>query len=81
MSRKSVPEKIRIVREGLRDEDSIAKLCHREGISPNLYYNWSEDFLGRMPYTYSPIPKGPTTMTGEGGTPCLVVYPASACYA
>ena len=38
-------EKIRIVREGLKGEDSVAELCRREGISPNLYYNWSKEFL------------------------------------
>jgi transposase len=38
-------EKIRIVLEGLRGEESIAELCRREGISPNLYYNWSKEFL------------------------------------
>jgi transposase len=41
----SAEEKIRIVLEGLRGEESIAELCRREGISPNLYYNWSKDFL------------------------------------
>ncbi len=41
----SSEEKIRIVLEGLRGEDSIAALCRREGISPNLYYRWSKDFL------------------------------------
>lgn len=38
-------EKIRIVLEGLRGEESIAEICRREGISPNLYYNWSKEFL------------------------------------
>jgi transposase len=38
-------EKIRIVLEGLRGEDSIAELCRREGISQNLYYRWSKEFL------------------------------------
>ena len=38
-------EKIRIVLEGLRGEETIAELCRREGISPNLYYNWSKEFL------------------------------------
>ena len=38
-------EKIRIVLEGLRGEESIAELCRREGISANLYYNWSKEFL------------------------------------
>ena len=41
----SSEEKIRIVLEGLKGEDSIAGLCRREGISPNLYYNWSKEFL------------------------------------
>ena len=31
-------EKIRIVIDGLRGEDSISSLCRREGISANLYY-------------------------------------------
>lgn len=38
-------EKIRIVLEGLKGEASIAELCRREGISPNLYYTWSKEFL------------------------------------
>ena len=41
----SAEEKIRIVLEGLRGEESIAELCRREGISPNLYYKWSKEFL------------------------------------
>src|SRR5437762_8213428 len=32
----SAEEKIRIVLEGLRGEDSIAELCRREGIEQNL---------------------------------------------
>ena len=38
-------EKIRIVLEGLRGEDSIAELCRREGIAQSLYYSWSKEFL------------------------------------
>src|SRR5580658_7408105 len=41
----SAEEKIRIVLEGLRGEDSIAELCRKEGINQNLYYRWSKDFL------------------------------------
>ena len=41
----SAEEKIRIVLEGLRGEDSIAELCRREGIPSNVYYRWSKDFL------------------------------------
>ena len=44
-SKYSSDEKIRIVLDGLRGEFSIAELCRREGISPNLYYNWSKEFL------------------------------------
>jgi transposase len=44
-SKYSSEEKIRIILEGLRGEESIAELCRREGISPNLYYNWSKEFL------------------------------------
>jgi transposase len=38
-------EKMRIVLEGLRGETSIAELCRREGLHPNLYYKWSKEFL------------------------------------
>ena len=41
----SAEEKIRIVLEGLRGEESIAVLCRREGLAPNLYYRWSKEFL------------------------------------
>lgn len=41
----SSEEKIRIVIEGLRGEDSIAELCRREGINANVYYRWSKDFM------------------------------------
>ena len=41
----STEEKIRIVLEGLRGEESIAELCRREGINPNVYYKWSKEFL------------------------------------
>ena len=41
----SSEEKIRIVLEGLRGEESIAALCRREGIAESLYYTWSKEFL------------------------------------
>src|SRR6056297_2858895 len=41
----SAEEKIRIVLEGLRGEESIAALCRREGIATSLYYSWSKEFL------------------------------------
>jgi transposase len=42
----SAEEKIRIVLEGLRGEDSIAEICRREGIASSMYYAWSKEFLG-----------------------------------
>ncbi len=41
----SSEEKIRIVLEGLRGEESISAICRKEGIAPALYYRWSKDFL------------------------------------
>ncbi|MDT6940948.1 IS3 family transposase [Brucella pseudogrignonensis] len=41
----SAEDKIRIVLEGLRGEDSIAAICRREGIAESLYYSWSKEFL------------------------------------
>jgi len=41
----SAEEKIRIILEGLRGEESITTICRREGINPNLYYRWSKSFL------------------------------------
>jgi transposase len=41
----SAEDKIRIVLDGLRGEDSIAELCRREGIAQSLYYVWSKEFL------------------------------------
>ena len=38
-------EKIRIILEGLKGEDSISAICGREGIAPSLYYKWSKAFL------------------------------------
>ena len=38
-------ERIRIILEGLKGEDSIAAICRREGITPSLYYKWSKSFL------------------------------------
>jgi transposase len=41
----SAEEKVRVVLEGLRGEQSVAELCRREGLAPNLYYRWSKEFL------------------------------------
>ncbi|MBJ6987301.1 transposase, partial [Devosia sp. MC521] len=41
----SAEDKIRIVLDGLRGEDSIAELCRREGIAQSVYYSWSKEFM------------------------------------
>lgn len=41
----SAEDKIRIVLDALRGEDSIAAICRREGIAESLYYSWSKEFL------------------------------------
>jgi transposase len=38
-------EKIRIILEGLRGEETVAELCRREGVSQSIYYRWSKAFL------------------------------------
>jgi len=53
----SPEEKIRIVLEGLRGEQSISELCRREGVASNLYYRWSKDFLEA----------GKTQLAGDSG--------------
>tara|TARA_B110000459_G_C16185620_1_gene305716 strand:- start:121 stop:468 length:348 start_codon:yes stop_codon:yes gene_type:complete len=41
----SAEEKIRIVLDGLRGEETIAELCRREGIAQSIYCKWSKEFL------------------------------------
>jgi transposase len=41
----SAEDKIRVVMEGLRGEESISDLCRREGIYKNAYYKWLKVFL------------------------------------
>jgi transposase len=38
-------EKIQIVIECLRGEDSIAAICRKYGVNENNYYVWSKEFL------------------------------------
>ena len=38
-------EKIRIVLDGLRGEESVSELCRREGITESMYYRWSKELL------------------------------------
>jgi transposase len=44
--RKYTPEeKIRIVLEGFRREETVSDLCRREGINPANYYSWTKEFM------------------------------------
>jgi len=65
--RYSSEEKIRIVLEGLKGESSIAELCRREGINPNVYYKWSRDFLeaGRQRLTGDTVREANSSEVGE----------------
>jgi len=58
----SAEEKIRIVLDGLRGEDSIAELCRREGIAQSLYYVWSKESKPASAAwrAIPPVPRPPT---------------------
>ena len=38
-------EKIKIVLEGLRGEDTIASICRKYSIHQNNYFKWSKEFI------------------------------------
>ena len=41
----SPEEKIRIVLEGMRGEDSIAAICRKHDLHANTYYSWAKEFM------------------------------------
>ncbi len=41
----SEKDKSRIVIEGQSEENSIYEICLREGITPSVFYQWTQDFL------------------------------------
>lgn len=41
----SAEEKIRIVLEGMRGEDTITAICRKNGIHANNYFKWSKEFI------------------------------------
>ncbi len=63
----SSEEKIHIVLEGLKGEESIATICRRESIAPALYYRWSKDFLeaGKKRLMGDTMREANTTEVGE----------------
>jgi len=38
-------QKVLIILEGIRGEQSIAELCRKYGISDSTYYKWNKDFI------------------------------------
>jgi len=38
-------QKVLIIMEGIRGEQSIAELCRKYGISDSTYYKWNKDFI------------------------------------
>lgn len=41
----SSEQKILIVMEALRGEDSVAAICRRRGIAESVFYKWNKEFL------------------------------------
>lgn len=41
----SSDEKIKIVLEGMRGEDTISAICRKYGIHVNNYFKWSKEFI------------------------------------
>jgi len=41
----SSEQKILIVMEALRGEDSVAAICRKHGITESLFYKWNKEFL------------------------------------
>ena len=66
----SAEDKIRIVLEGLRGEESIAALCRREDIVESLYHRWSKDFLKAGEKRLAAIRRGRPPATRS--TTCVV---------
>jgi len=54
----SSEEKIRIILEGLKGEESIATICRREGIASTLYISGARHFWRRANAGYKGIRSG-----------------------
>ena len=61
----SAEEKIRIVLEGLRGEESMTELCRREGIATSLYYSWSKECRHRRGSRQGDRPRGHRPSSGS----------------
>ena len=60
----SAEEKIRIVLDGLKGENSIAELCRRECIAQSLYYSWSKEIRTTTPLCLFDLIKNSNGLSG-----------------
>jgi transposase len=50
--------KLQIVLESLQSDQKVAELCRREGLSPNLVYQWRKQLLGSAEAIFARKPTG-----------------------
>ena len=51
-------QKLKIVLESLQSDRQLAAICRREGVSPNLVYQWRKQLLGSAEAVFGPKPRG-----------------------
>ena len=49
--------KLQIVLETLQSDRKLAEICRREGVSPNLVYQWRKQLLGAAEAVFGPKPR------------------------
>jgi transposase len=47
-------QKLKIVLETLQSDRQLATICRREGVSPNLVYQWRKQLLGSAEVVFRP---------------------------
>jgi transposase len=47
-------QKLRLVLETLQSDRKLAEICRREGVSPNLVYQWRKQLLGAADAVFGP---------------------------
>ena len=50
-------QKLKIVLETLQSDRQLATICRREGVSPNLVYQWRKQLFGSAEAVFGPKPK------------------------
>ena len=54
----SPAHKLRIVLESLQSDGKLAAICRREGLSPNMVYQWRKQLLGAADAVFTLKRKG-----------------------